>query len=282
MVISVNSQLGLRLNGLETQVQLLELLRDDNQYMLDYLNNILDKGVRNGDKIEVEAEDDDEANLIHNIFTHNRDTINKIKISIGEQNVIDGSNSSYYFICDSVYKAAELIKVNTGFTGRTLKDVNFGKYTYLMGKNKTVRFVCSLNAIMGFYFDSEKKVGFEFGVEMEEGRYYYTPRYQKEFTKIMQVLTFIELGDIEVKMLEAGRNNGGKKNVNKVTNTSNNTVYVVDSSWNQIIIRADGFAVRGHFRLQPCGSGMKDRTLIWIDAFEKHGYKRRPKAEIIN
>lgn len=31
-----------------------------------------------------------------------------------------------------------------------------------------------------------------------------------------------------------------------------------------------------------CGVNMSDRKLIWIDAFEKQGYKRKPKARILN
>ena len=97
---------------------------------------------------------------------------------------------------------------------------------------------------------------------------------------IMQLLSFVELSDIEVTLLNPMKNNGRHKRDGKITNNSPKTVYVVDSSWNKIVMRTDGFAVRGHFRLQPCGPGRMDRKLIWIDAFEKHGYKRKPTAEI--
>jgi len=290
MVISTNSQLGLRMNSLEKQVEFLELLKslyEKEAKRLDEFHQKLSNHPNKTDDV-YHFEDDDPLGIEaldfvnHIEANHNEKEVRaKVTLAIGEKDIIKGEDSKYFFICDSVYKAAELIKVNKTFTGRTLKDISFGKYTYLMGKNVAVRFVVGVNAIKGFYYNDKDNVAFEWGIEMEDGGYYFDLRFQELFTTIMQVLTFVELGDIEVKLLEAGRNNGKDKNKGKVTNTSNNTVFVVDSSWNQIIIRTDGFAVRGHFRLQPCGIGMKDRHLIWIDAFEKHGYKRRPKGEII-
>lgn len=207
--------------------------------------------------------------------------VNEKQKTIENNCLASDAESSYYFICDSVYKCAELIKIKENFTGRTLKDINFGKYTYLLGKNKMLRFVVGLGAIAGFYYDDKKKDIFWWGIETNDGKYYFDEGYDKIFSWIMQILTFVELGDIEIKILEGGKNNGGKKNEDKIHNSSNKTVYVVDSTWNKIIMRTTGFAVRGHFRLQACGEGLKDRKLIWIDAFEKLGYKRKPKAEIV-
>lgn len=289
MVISANSQLGLRFRDEEVKVGFLKLMKE-------YLEKDLGLTQALIEKIST-APVDDQGNMNitltdeENGYFHatqneipERENISRIRNvvtdAVGGWDIINDEDSSYYFICESVHKAAELIKVSSGFTGRTLKDINFGKYTYLMGKDRMVRFVVALNAIKGFYFDSANKIVFEWGIEMENGEYFFSHGCAKEFSEIMRILTFVELGDIEVKMLEAGRNNGGKKNLNKITNTSQKTVYVVDSNWNTLVIRTEGFAVRGHFRLQPCGHNMADRKLIWIDAFEKHGYRRRPTGEI--
>ena len=48
----------------------------------------------------------------------------------------------------------------------------------------------------------------------------------------------------------------------------------VQSTWLENVVREKGFAVSGHFRMQPVGQGRKDRKLIWINDFEKHGYNR--------
>lgn len=289
MVISKNSQLGLRFDDLDTQSAFLKKLMEVNTDLLNEYNHITE-ALKSPDRKEGDLTidiDDKYANLFNSNlsrienFSDERKVRNTVTELTGERILIDNKNSKYFFICESVYKAAELIKIGDNFTGRTIKDISFGKYTYLMGKNRMVRFIVVKGAIKGFYYDDKNNIAFEWGIEMENGGYYFDSIFNLEFSTIMQILTFVELGDIEIKTLETGRNNGGKKNADKVTNTSNNTIYVVDSSWNQIIIRTTGFAVRGHYRLQPCGSGMIDRKLIWISAFEKDGYKRTPKASIL-
>lgn len=291
MVISYNSQLGLRFKEQNVKVEFIRLMRDYFEKELGMTEAFFDKVTAlpesafttDGDgKVAIDKAILNEWELPYvNNYNEVRDKVSdKLGICINT-NMVSDDGSSYYFICDSVYKAAELVKINDNFSGRSLKDIKFGKYTYLMGKNRMVRFCVGIGVIRGFYFNDVEKKAFEFGIEMDDGGYFFQKGYDKEFSMIMQVLSFVELGDIEVKILEAGRNNGGKKNIDKVTNTSNKTVFVVDSSWNQIIIRTTGFAVRGHFRFQTCGERGKDRKLIWIDAFEKHGYKRRPAAEIV-
>lgn len=293
MVISCNSQLGLRFKDKAQKVAFMEIF----QKMLE---TKIDLNKKEAERLRIIIENlendpsskDDYTDEYNEIIkneripcfideTNAKDKVSKILPENHFQDIVLNDKCSYYFICDSVYKAAELIKVSSGFTGRTLKDINFGSYVYLMGKNRMIKFCVFNGGIKGFYYDDKENKVFEWGIEMEDGGYFYEGGFDNEFTTIMRVLTFVELGDIEILELLGGRNNGGKKNEDKITNTSNNTVYVVDSSWNKIIIRTTGFAVRGHFRLQPCGHNMADRKLIWIDAFEKIGYKRRPKAEIV-
>lgn len=281
MLINYNSQLGLRFRESNVRRSFLYSLKGNMQNIVKSLENI----VQSGKETITESDLQDNGYLINIVNqTQASEKVSEIlDIEMTETHFMDDENSKYFFICESVYKCAELIKIGENFSGRTMKDIDFGLYTYLLGKNKMVRFFVGKGAIRGFYYDDKNNIAFDWGIVLESGDYYIDGDYQKEFSFIMQVLTFVELGDIEVKILKAGQNNGGKrKDLDKITNTSKNTVYIVDSTWNQILIRTEGFAVRGHFRLQPCGEEMKDRKLIWIDAFEKHGYKRRPKGEIIN
>lgn len=281
MVISQNTQLGLQLNSTETRVKFLMLLKEDVEYTVGRLDEVIKNGKRTDENtLLVPVDNDGDANLVQRCFDQ-QGVHEKIKILIGENSVLDGEGSAYYYICNSVYEAADLIRINSGFTGTIFKGIKPGKYTYLMGKDRCVRFVWHNGAILGFYYDQKSNIAFEWGIDTESGKYYFSPRNHEAFSMIMQTLTFIELGDIDVKILDSGRNNGKPKNNGKVTNTTNRTVYVVDSAWNTIVVRTEGFAVRGHFRLQPCGINHADRKLIWIDAFEKHGYKRRPTGEIV-
>lgn len=277
MVISEKSQLGLRFREKDVKVKFLHSMES-------YLKGEIELRQNYIEKLQKEEITEEEYYLENVNDETYRDVSNKVSNCLPDNKLellIDDNDNKYFFICESVYKAAELIKINENFTGRTLKDIKFGYYVYLMGKHEMVKFSCVIGAIYGFYYNDKDDTYFEFGIELEEGKYFVKSGYVKQFSAIMQLLTFIELGDIEVQILNARQSNGGKKDVDKIQNSTNNTVYIVDSSWNKLLIRTDGFAVRGHFRLQPCGDGMKDRKLIWINAFEKNGYVRKPKGEII-
>lgn len=303
MVISKNSQLGLRFEDASVKYDFLKLSLSLTQNQLSSINEQLDflqslpknedgtyhlteedakkYRLEYDEKYQIVLPEDDEKEklLIKKVSELVQKATGTVSDDIQCLLHEDKINSKYFLICDSVYHAASLIQIG-GFTSRTLKDIELGHYTYLMGKHRMLRFVVVVGAIKGFYYDDRENVMFEFGLDTETGEYYATGGQAKLFSMVMQVMTFVELGDIEVVELKGGKNNGKPKNNGKITNTHNRTVFVVDSSWNKIIVRTDGFAVRGHFRLQPCGTAMIDRKLIWINAFEKHGYKRRAAAEI--
>ena len=59
---------------------------------------------------------------------------------------------------------------------------------------------------------------------------------------------------------------------------TNQKIDYLDCSWYTTIVRNEGFSVRGHFRLQPCGAGKKEKKLIYIHEFQKHGYIRRARV----
>lgn len=191
-------------------------------------------------------------------------------------------NPYYYLIMPSVHACAEMIKVKEHFSCSVFNKVKDGEHVYLLGKTEFFRFVKFNGAIRGLYWNRAKREAFEIGLLLVNDQYYFPGEFTEGFSRMVKLMTFIELGDTEVVILEKGRNNGKSKSEGKIANMTENTVYVVDSSWNKIIIRTDGFGVRGHFRLQPCGANMTDRKLIWIDAFEKHGYTRQPKARILH
>lgn len=298
MVISKNSQLGLMMDDTNIKVEFLKLMMERNQDLANAFQMI-------GDiiKNKPESEDggvvitDDELKEWHDVtggsmekfsdlsvFKEATEAKNKITevFQYEFNNFVDNENSKLYLICNGVEQCSKMIRIGDNFSSKALRNIGFGKHTYLLGKNEVCRFICAKLAIKGIYWNRESKVAFEFGFDLDGDGYYFDEKYGEQFNKIAKIITFVELGDIDVLMLEQGRNNGKPKTDGKITNTSKFTVYVVDSSWNQLIIRTAGFAVMGHFRLQPCGVNHVDRKLIWINAFEKHGYKRSPKASILH
>lgn len=286
MVISKNSQLGLMMNDLFVKKEFLELLGERLSYMINALQNAKSRVNESGELVStVTFEDADEKysdqlnNSIldeeyHKKMEHNKD--------VYIFDLLKESNIKNYLICNGVEKCSKMIRVGDNFSSRALSNIKFGIYNYLLGKNEMCIFWVGKGYIKGWYWNREKRIAFEYSFDLDSGKYLFDPKYPQEFIKIAKILTFVELGDIEVITLDKGRNNGKPKNGGKITNTSEYTVYVVDSSWNKLIIRTEGFAVMGHFRLQPCGINHVDRKLIWINAFEKHGYTRKPKSSILN
>jgi hypothetical protein len=81
---------------------------------------------------------------------------------------------------------------------------------------------------------------------------------------------FKEYADVETKMLKP---HSKLKEVNcKYSNDTKHNLCFLDSKWFTNLVKSDAFKVRGHFRLQACGEGYKDRKLIWINDFQKNGY----------
>lgn len=95
--------------------------------------------------------------------------------------------------------------------------------------------------------------------------------------EIMMFKTFLKYADIETKIVNANKRDHhlGVKYVNE----TNRKVEILDSTYFTTISRTEGFGVTGHFRLQPHGLGLKERKLIWISDYQKHGYTRTAKIE---
>src|SRR5262249_3620182 len=92
---------------------------------------------------------------------------------------------------------------------------------------------------------------------------------------LITLLLFIKYCPLETKFVAAGRkeHHVGQKYVNE----TKQKIEILDSTWFTTIVRSEGFGVRGHFRLQPYGTGMTQRRLQWIEPFEKTGYTRKAK-----
>lgn len=93
-------------------------------------------------------------------------------------------------------------------------------------------------------------------------------------------LVFMDYAEVQEKIVKAGTKNKGISKKSGDSNLSEFNVIRLDSTYFTRIYREEGFSVSGHFRLQPCGEGLRDRKLIYINPFEKNGYTRRAKIEI--
>lgn len=279
MKISANTQLGLM--WLDRNA-MLDFLAHSKNFLNEIKNKVAD--IPND-----EFEDKGQYNLKATQWNDGDTLFTEICKKLGYNPELKGSefytkkhpSPYYYLIQSSVELCADKIRISENFSCSIFSKIKDGQYFYLMGKDEFYTFVKFNGVIRASYWNRKREIAFEFGFHLEKDKYYFPDLEETEFNRLVKLMTFIELGDIEICALEKGRNNGKSKKDGKITNDSNYTVYVVDSSWNKLIIRTDGFAVMGHFRLQACGQDFSDRKLIWIDAFEKHGYARKPRSEII-
>lgn len=99
----------------------------------------------------------------------------------------------------------------------------------------------------------------------------------------LNILLFKQFAEIETVVTEGKKSKGSSKikiNHEKYLNESPIPIEIIDSNWFRKLIRTGAFNVSGHFRLQPYGTNLSLRKLIWINEFEKKGYIRKPTKEI--
>ena len=101
---------------------------------------------------------------------------------------------------------------------------------------------------------------------------------------LMDVCIFLKYADVEVVNVFGNQRKSLPDKSDVIENKSGVRIQYIDSRWLREIIRAEGFKVRGHFRLQPIKNEDGDwtRKLIYINEFEKHGYHRRALRELSN
>lgn len=97
---------------------------------------------------------------------------------------------------------------------------------------------------------------------------------------VVRILAYLYYGDITTKVINP-KSNVRLSSYSRFVNNSKFQITYVDSLWKQRI-SADGFKVRGHFRMQPFGEGRKKKKLIWVEEFSKDGYNRKATRELIS
>lgn len=95
---------------------------------------------------------------------------------------------------------------------------------------------------------------------------------------IQNFILFCHFADVDVKFVarpgsrEARLQSGDK---DAYVNDTQFNVCHLTARYYTTISRDESFGVRGHFRMQPFGTGRAERKLIYISPFTKNGYHRR-------
>lgn len=90
----------------------------------------------------------------------------------------------------------------------------------------------------------------------------------------LRMMIYLEFSDQITEVLMPNENNGKSRKQGKIINSTPHPFTIVNSKWNTTTIRGTGFKVSGHWRLQPCGVGLKDVKLIFIEEYKKDGLTR--------
>ena len=99
---------------------------------------------------------------------------------------------------------------------------------------------------------------------------------------IVCYLLFCHFAHVDVKFVARPGSREARKqsdDENALVNDTHLNVRHLTEHYYTTICRDEGFPVRGHFRLQPIGTGRAERKLIFIAPFTKNGYHRR--AELL-
>jgi len=242
--------------------------------------------------IEMQNEIIDAHNQELNNGNHQYTDEEKASAVIQYKDLFSEHANNLYVFQEPALNIADRIKLDKG----KLEDFSFlssvkdKKITYLIDKHCFYRwkkyngkiFVCCIKTIpQGNDYWANY---WTFKIDTLTGDLIFPPdRIDQDFQDMMmrfvKLLIFTELSELEIVMLKPNGRFGTRKS-GKFVNESKHNITIIDSTWNKLIIRTEGFSVSGHLRLQRYGEGRKEVKLIFIEEFEKHGYIRRARKEI--
>lgn len=183
----------------------------------------------------------------------------------------------HYFITNSVLETCEKISIKEPYNFTWLSRIPACKRQLTFGR-QVIRFIKDETAFFVHYSKSEPGgpdvYWTFFPVDVSQDN---IPPPNEPFSKeglllFLRLVTFMELAEIETIVVPPGKKHGKQSYPDNLKNDELFPMTVVNTTWNRIIIRNEGFKVSGHFRIQPFGVGRNDRKLIWIDEYEKKGY----------
>jgi len=201
--------------------------------------------------------------------------------------LFSGKGNRNYLMSESSLEIAKRIRLDYDkFDVKFLSDVKEKKVTFMLGPNLMFRYMKRGGAIYAVQITLEgnylRYVLFKLDTENGELHHYELPERPLDdtnFRLFVQLLIFTELSELETVIIKPRQSHGTRRQ-GKYKNESVGDVVLVDSTWNKILVREDGFTVSGHLRLQPYGPGKTRKKLIFIEEFQKSGYVRGAKGGV--
>lgn len=201
-------------------------------------------------------------------------------------------NQTSYYITETVIDKLDILKVKRNSDGNfhwaVFNHIPLGRITFILPDDKLIRVLFTDNVIsfafisVGKMYDARngelKWVLFYIGKEDGKLSANFNDKDVKDIDELVyKILCFMYLSDNEEVIVEAGHRYGTRKS-GKLVNELPFKVTVVNSMWNITSIRTEGFSVRGHLAIRWSGEGRSIPKMVFIQPFEKHGYKRIAKS----
>ncbi len=194
----------------------------------------------------------------------------------------DISNMKVYVIRKTVQEICSKINIKEEKKFDYLQKVKQGNTMLVLDENRFIKYFRNGNHIVAAYFEKSpiSNLYAMFNFDLDEGYENsdlddMSARGKKLF---MQLIMFLEFAPFETVLLKPSQKNG-TRNAGKVINDTPQNLIIVDSAWNKVIVRTEGFTVSGEsgigfLALRACGAGRFDRKFVWIEPYEKKGYVR--------
>lgn len=192
-----------------------------------------------------------------------------------------------FFISKPALEMCEHITIRKDFNFKMLEKVPDQCSTFMLDDKRFYRVAIQGDGIINcFHFSSQLQPDGNsflqwsiFKIHIHEGYISTNKDVSDEIvSRLIQILIFMHLCPTEELFLPAGKKLGTKK-TGTYKNDTAIPFTVVTANWNKIVIRTDGFPVKGHIRMQACGPQWSEHKPVWIDGYEKSQYVRLPRKE---
>ena len=121
-------------------------------------------------------------------------------------------------------------------------------------------------------------------IDLENRVHFYTDSFTDQhdkqrdeslYMRFVKLISFIELGETTFKIVPPKDKVGNFVKGTECKNLTKKEFIVVDTNWNEVSIRLDGFPVRSHLRLlKPNGTTRLDYKIVSVRSYLKNGYNR--------
>lgn len=193
------------------------------------------------------------------------------------------SNVKSYLIKKTAQDVINRIRIGGSFDPKVFQKIPIQKAEIVLNEHQLYRYWFDGVVLRGIFVQKiNTELGPEikydsFSIQPDTGRKSYNlyddSRVKEIAEKLFKMIIFLYFSEIQEVILKPNAKSGSLSS-ERFKNELKQSFIIVDTTWNRISIRTEGFSVSAHFRLQPCGKNNEDRKLIFIDEFDKTGYVR--------